>query len=96
MINKDGGVTKITGDAYTLVPYEILIGIGFRALSDCSAVWMLWNISSKNLDVRQKIRRYASYFQLSSRCLIFDETLCLVFDILHDNRCCLSTVSACS
>ena len=29
-----------------------------------------------------KILRYASYFQLSSRCLICDETLCLVFDIL--------------
>ena len=32
MINKDGDITKITGDAYTLVPYEILIGIGVRAL----------------------------------------------------------------
>ena len=29
-----------------------------------------------------KILRYASYFQLSPRCLICDETLCLVFDIL--------------
>ena len=46
MIN-NGGVTKITGDAYTLVPYEILIGIDVRALSDYRAVSMLWNISSK-------------------------------------------------
>ena len=30
-----------------------------------------------------KILRYSSYFQLSSRYLISDETLCLVFDILH-------------
>ena len=40
MIN-NGGVTKITGDAYTLVPYEILISIGVRALPDYCAVWML-------------------------------------------------------
>ena len=31
---------------------------------------------------------YASYFQLSSRYLICDETLCLVFDILLNNHCC--------
>ena len=30
-----------------------------------------------------KILRYASYFWLSSLCLICDETQCLVFDILH-------------
>ena len=30
-----------------------------------------------------KILCNASYFWLSSRCLICDETLCLVFDILH-------------
>ena len=29
-----------------------------------------------------KILRYASYFQLSSRCLICDEALCPVFDII--------------
>ena len=28
-----------------------------------------------------KILRYTSYFQLSSQCLICDETLCLVFDV---------------
>ena len=45
MIN-NGGLTKITGDAYILVPYEILIAICVRALSDYRAVSMLWNISS--------------------------------------------------
>ena len=39
-----------------------------------------------------KILRYASYFQLSSRCLICDETVCLVFDILHNQLVCLLSV----
>ena len=38
---------------------------------------------SKNPRSSSKILRYASYFELSSRCLICDETLCLVFDVLR-------------
>ena len=40
----------------------------------------------KNLKVHQKIIRYTSYFQLSSQCLVCDETLFLVFDILLHNK----------
>ena len=42
----------------------------------------------KNLEVRQNYScHYTSHFRLSSWCLICDETLCLVFDILHERYC---------
>ena len=42
---------------------------------------MFDHIEKTSIEVRQKTHHFASYFQLSSRCLEFTQTRTFVFDI---------------